>query len=90
MAVVIGSFRKAKTYAKAGPLAVDVDCIADGPTGKDYCALRVRIGTGGTLNVVFENNVEETITYASGDVDDIAIKAIKATSTAQQITIYWI
>lgn len=79
---------RCKSYATEGALAADVDAVADSVTAKDP-ARRIRIGVGGTVDFVFPDGAEGSVTYATGDVDDIAIKTVKATSTAQQITLYW-
>jgi len=77
---------RSKTYATSGALASDINVRSE------YQGLlcgRVRIGIGGTLHVVYEDDSEDTITYQSGDIDAIAIKTIKADSTAEMITVYW-
>jgi hypothetical protein len=80
---------RSATYATSGALTDDVNCVVAGPKGENSPAGRVRIGTGGTLHVVYEDDTEDTITFSSGDIDEIRIKTIKADSTAQQITVYW-
>ena len=82
------SAAQSKTYASSGALDEDIDCLDDGPSGQ-MPAGRVRIGVGGTLVVQYMNGAEDTIEYASGDVDDLRIKRIDSTSTAQKITVYW-
>lgn len=74
-----------KTFAASAPLDDDITCGAEGPGP----AARVRIGVGGTLHYISTSNVEDTIEYASGEVDAIEIKTVKSDSTAQKITLYW-
>jgi len=75
-----------KTFAKAGVLTEDINLYEEG--GNKVPRL-IRIGTGGTLHVVYAGEVEDTITYQSGDVDAIKAFVIKSDSTAQMITVYW-
>lgn len=86
MITQIDAASRSKTYAAAGPLAADVDLYEE---GGGVLPRRIRIGTAGTLHVVYAGGEEDTITYANGDVDAIKAFVIKADSTAQAITVYW-
>lgn len=77
--------RLSRTFATDGPLAGDVDVVAEGGS----LSIRVRVGIGGTLVVVYDDDSEDTLYLQSGDIDKIAVKAIKQTSTAELITVYW-
>lgn len=74
-----------KTFAATGPLGADIVCGSEGPGP----AARVRVGVGGTLHYISVSGVEDTIEYASGELDAIEIATVKADSTAQKITLYW-
>lgn len=71
-----------KTYTS---FAADTDLVSEG--GRH--ARRIRIGIGGTLAVVYDGGREDLITYQSGDIDALAITAIKSTSSAENVTVYW-
>lgn len=82
----IDSANTSLTFATSGPLDDDIDCIAL----KNAVARRVRVGVGGTVQVRYPNGDEDTITYASGDMDFLKIlKIIQAGTSAEKITVYW-
>lgn len=74
-----------KSYALAGALAGDVDVVADlgGPSQ------RIRVGAAGNLDVIDAAGNTTTIPLiAAGETISVQAKTIKATSTAQKITVF--
>jgi hypothetical protein len=71
-------FSASKTFADAtNGIAISPPCRA------------VRVAVGGTLVVTYANGAVDTITLDSGELLDLMIKSIDATSAATGITVFW-
>lgn len=82
----ISSSGRVKSYALVGALGADVDLIAD---GGQVCR-RIRVGQAGNLTVQDREGDDVTIpSMLAGETIEINARTIRATSTAQKLTVMW-
>lgn len=85
---IAGGFvpRHAETFATAGALADDEDCVRDGVNAAGF-----RVGQAGDVFVVDE--FDEVVPFYAvqvGEFVDQQFKTLLDTSTAQKITVSWL